>query len=95
MRAMWIAGAAVLSGWVSVQTPPREAPRPGGAHAFALGDREFLLDGAPLRLISCELHPARIPVEYWPHRIRMARAMGCRMSRHASRRRRRSRLSIG
>jgi hypothetical protein len=23
------------------------------------------------------MHPARIPAEYWPHRIRMARAMGC------------------
>jgi len=23
------------------------------------------------------MHPARIPVEYWRHRIQMAKAMGC------------------
>ena len=31
-----------------------------------------ILDGKPLRIISCEMHPARIPAEYWRHRIRMA-----------------------
>jgi beta-galactosidase len=38
---------------------------------------EFLLDGKPFQIISGEMHPARIPVEYWRHRIQMARAMGC------------------
>jgi beta-galactosidase len=52
-----------------------QSPRP--AHTFALGSTDFLLDGQPFQLISCELHPARIPVEYWTHRIRMAKAMGC------------------
>ena len=45
--------------------------------SFRLAEREFLLDGEPFQIISGELHPARIPHEYWPHRIRMARAMGC------------------
>jgi len=48
-----------------------------GHHTFALGPADFLLDGAPFHIISCELHPARIPVEYWAHRVRMAKAMGC------------------
>ncbi|MFM2138042.1 MAG: hypothetical protein RJA57_349, partial [Bacteroidota bacterium] len=46
-------------------------------HRFTLGKKEFLLDGKPLRLISGEMHPARIPRAYWRHRIRMAKAMGC------------------
>ncbi|NSW93610.1 MAG: beta-galactosidase [Bacteroidales bacterium] len=44
---------------------------------FALGTTDFLLNGQPFQIISGELHPARIPVEYWRHRIRMAKAMGC------------------
>jgi beta-galactosidase len=47
------------------------------SHTFALSAADFLLDGAPYQIISCELHPSRIPAEYWSHRIRMARAMGC------------------
>ncbi|HXB96379.1 MAG TPA: beta-galactosidase family protein, partial [Puia sp.] len=46
-------------------------------HRFSLGHHEFLLDGKPFQIISGEMHPARIPREYWLHRIRMAKAMGC------------------
>jgi beta-galactosidase len=46
-------------------------------HSFALHETEFLLDGKPFQIISGEMHPARIPREYWRHRIRMAKAMGC------------------
>jgi beta-galactosidase len=46
-------------------------------HTFVLGTTEFLLDGAPFQIISGEMHPARIPEEYWRHRIQMAKAMGC------------------
>jgi beta-galactosidase len=48
-----------------------------GKHQFTLGKQDFLLDGKPLQLISGEMHPARIPKEYWRHRIQMAKAMGC------------------
>lgn len=48
-----------------------------GKHTFALGTTEFLLDGDPFQIISGEMHPARIPAEYWHHRIQMAKAMGC------------------
>lgn len=44
---------------------------------FALGTNEFLLDGNPFQIISGELHPSRIPADYWRHRIQMAKAMGC------------------
>lgn len=48
-------------------------------HAFTFGDPQnskFLLDGMPFQMIGGEMHPARIPPEYWRHRIRMAKAMG-------------------
>jgi beta-galactosidase len=46
------------------------------AHTFALGDEQFLLDGKPFQMISGEMHCARIPVEYWRDRMKMAKAMG-------------------
>ena len=46
-------------------------------HVFTISDGTFKLDGKPFQIISGEMHPARIPREYWRHRIRMAKAMGC------------------
>ncbi|MEI6050720.1 MAG: beta-galactosidase [Bacteroidota bacterium] len=46
-------------------------------HTFKLGTSDFLLDDQPFQMISGEMHPARIPAEYWRHRIQMAKAMGC------------------
>jgi beta-galactosidase len=46
-------------------------------HTFLLSDPEFILDGQPFQIISGEMHPARIPAEYWRHRVQMAKAMGC------------------
>jgi beta-galactosidase len=56
-------------------TFPLQAQKP--KHTFTLGTTEFLLDGKPFQLIGGEMHPARIPAEYWRHRIQMAKAMGC------------------
>src|SRR5262245_49721332 len=72
-----VAGAVALTAIVAlgVAAAPRQRPTPG-KHTFALGAQDFLLDGAPFQIISGELHPARIPVEYWRHRIQMAKAMG-------------------
>ncbi len=46
-------------------------------HSFKLEKSEFMLDGKPFQIISGEIHPARIPAEYWRHRIQMTKAMGC------------------
>jgi len=55
----------------------RAEPLPdGGAHRLELSDRQFLLDGKPFVIRSGEMHPVRVPREYWRHRIRMAKAMG-------------------
>ncbi|MCU0362402.1 MAG: beta-galactosidase [Bacteroidales bacterium] len=56
---------------------PSYGQKKGPAHSFELGTTDFLLDGEPLQIISGEMHPARIPAEYWRHRVQMAKAMGC------------------
>ena len=68
IAAVLVLAAIALGSGVSGQRP---------THSFALGKDDFLLDGAPFQMIGCEMHPARIPAEYWAHRIRMAKAMGC------------------
>jgi hypothetical protein len=54
--------------------------RPDGkSHQFSFGGEDggsFLLDGNPLQIRAGEMHPQRIPKEYWRHRVRMAKAMG-------------------
>ncbi len=75
----------LLVAWPSAQTKPTpQAAKPAvvakpvaPVHTFTLGTDDFLLDGKPYQIIACEMHPARIPVEYWQHRIQMAKAMGC------------------
>lgn len=46
------------------------------AATFAIGPDDFLLDGKPFLIRCGEMHFARIPREYWAHRLRMAHAMG-------------------
>jgi hypothetical protein len=53
-------------------TPSEEA-----LHSFEMDPDGFLLDGKHFQMISGEVHYCRIPREYWRHRIRMAKAMGC------------------
>ncbi|WP_266170190.1 beta-galactosidase [Dyella subtropica] len=55
---------------------PMERLPDGRPHRFELAARRFLLDGMPFQIRSGEMHPTRIPAEYWLHRIRMAKAMG-------------------
>jgi beta-galactosidase len=43
---------------------------------FAIGDTDFLLDGAPFRVLSGALHYFRVHPEHWADRIRKARQMG-------------------
>ena len=39
-------------------------------------DGIFVLDGKPFQIRGGEIHPQRIPREYWDHRIKMCKAMG-------------------
>ncbi|ALJ21345.1 glycoside hydrolase family 35 protein [Microbacterium sp. No. 7] len=46
------------------------------ARSFRIGDRDFLLDGEPFRVISGALHYFRVHPDQWRDRIRMGRMMG-------------------
>jgi beta-galactosidase len=47
-----------------------------GASTFTIGESDFLLDGKPFQIKAGEMHPARVPHEYWADRLRMMHAMG-------------------
>lgn len=46
------------------------------AHTFKIGEQSFLIDNKPIVIRCGEMHFARIPREYWQHRLQMAKAMG-------------------
>ena len=45
-------------------------------HTFEIKENNFVYDGKPIRLLSGEMHYARIPHQYWRHRLQMVKAMG-------------------
>ncbi len=45
-------------------------------HTFEIKDGQFVYDQQPIQIHSGEMHFARIPKEYWQHRLRMMKAMG-------------------
>lgn len=45
-------------------------------HTFAVGEKDFLLDGKPLQIRCGEIHFARVPREEWRHRLQLCHAMG-------------------
>ncbi|MCG8451434.1 MAG: beta-galactosidase [Pirellulales bacterium] len=47
-----------------------------GNPTFVIGQSDFLLDGRPLQIRCGEIHAARVPREYWQHRLQMCKAMG-------------------
>lgn len=70
-RRRLIQGAAAAIGagllpYAGAATPAR----------FAIGETDFLLDGQPLQIRCGEMHFARVPREYWPHRLKAIKAMG-------------------
>lgn len=48
----------------------------GAMHHFAIGETDFLLDGKRLQIRCGEIHFARVPREYWLHRLKAIKAMG-------------------
>ncbi len=59
---------------VAVASAAQPGPQP--SHTFAIGTNDFLLDGQRLQIRCGEIHAARVPMEYWRHRLQMAKAMG-------------------
>jgi beta-galactosidase len=54
------------------------APTPddGKQHQFVAGNGKFTIDGQPFQIIAGEIHPSRVPFQFWEDRIKKARAMG-------------------
>ena len=73
MYKRYILSLAIIVVLISAASAQKQKAK----HTFSLSPSEFILDGEPFQIISGEMHPARIPAEYWRHRIKMAKAMGC------------------
>ncbi len=52
------------------------APAPESKQTFSIGKDAFLLDGKPFQIRCGEIHFARVPREYWKHRLQLCKAMG-------------------
>jgi beta-galactosidase len=63
--------SSTLLGNVSVAPSTDGLPR-----SFEIGPSDFLLDGQPMVIRVGEIHFARVPREYWRHRLQMCKAMG-------------------
>ncbi len=48
----------------------------GKSHKLELRNEQFLIDGQPLRLVAGEIHPGRIPFEFWEDRVKKIKALG-------------------
>src|SRR5271166_294979 len=72
LRCAWMAACA----WLGMVPCPASPLGSGAAHTFAIGAGDFLLDGRRLQIRCGEIHSARVPSEYWRHRLKMAKAMG-------------------
>lgn len=66
--------SSLILTWVSLLAWSQGAGAAGST--FTIGSTDFLLDGKPFLIRCGEMHFARIPREYWQHRLRMAHAMG-------------------
>jgi beta-galactosidase len=73
MKRILLLSCAIVLGLppAAAQTQSRKP-----AHVFATQGDHFTLDGKPFKVLSGELHYARIPREYWHARLKMAKAMG-------------------
>ncbi len=62
--------------FAAVQTASFAETKTAPQHTFAIGTNDFLLDGQRFQIRCGEIHAARVPREYWRHRLQMAKAMG-------------------
>ncbi len=73
-RFHWTCACALL---LSAAISSRAAETmPVGTNTFVIGTNNFLLNGQPFLIKAGEIHPARVPHEYWADRLRMMHAMG-------------------
>ena len=69
--------AGVLAGVVGMGVARGADPVPDGkAHRLELKDEQFWIDGEAIRLRAGEIHPGRIPFEFWEDRVKKIKALG-------------------
>jgi beta-galactosidase len=71
--------AIVGAGLLSLLWPAHASETPAvtvPTHHFEIGQTDFLLDGQRLQIRCGEIHFARVPREYWTHRLKAIKAMG-------------------
>ncbi|MEO6920772.1 MAG: beta-galactosidase [Collimonas sp.] len=50
----------------------------GGNHTLSWNSGgNWFMDGSAFQFFGGEIHPARVPSQYWDHRIKMIKALGC------------------
>ena len=69
-----LALATSLASLLPLKGYAQEASKP--AHTFEIGEETLLLDGKTFQIRCGELHFARVPKEYWRHRLQLCKAMG-------------------
>jgi beta-galactosidase len=72
----WIAVSLTLAGAPGCMNAALPTTPSKPAHSFAIGTNDFLLDGQRFQIRCGEIHAARVPKEYWRHRLQMCKAMG-------------------
>ena len=73
-RRRLLQGAAATAG--SALLPLSATVQAAASTRFAIGPKDFLLDGKPIQIRCGEMHFARVPREYWTHRLQAIKAMG-------------------
>jgi beta-galactosidase len=73
-RRRWLGGAAAAA--ASTLLPMHASVFAATSARFEIGNKDFLLDGKPLQIRCGEMHFARVPREYWAHRLKLIKAMG-------------------
>ncbi len=71
--------SSAWAGPEAINNVDRPATTKGTPAQFGFGgpdNSEFMLNGKPFQIRGGEMHPQRIPKEYWRHRIQMAKALG-------------------
>jgi len=66
---------ALMGGSLPLHAAETKSPA-GAAHTFTVGEKDFLLDGKRIQIRCGEIHFARVPQEYWRHRLKLMKAMG-------------------
>ncbi|PWF39490.1 beta-galactosidase [Massilia glaciei] len=73
-RRLMQGAAAALGG--ALLPLARSAHDAADAPRFSIGENDFLLDGKRIQIRCGEIHFARVPREYWTHRLQAIKAMG-------------------